>query len=162
MYVLYVNFDLAKGIWYPIVLTILLILIILISPKKLSKQEFYVTFGVIGYVVWMVDITLAAPFDIFDIGTKRNGLPELLLFGLIPSCIAIIFLNFYQSTSKKKALIILFIISSFILEWLAEITGIMTSKIWHAYYSIPIFTVVFYFALPWHLKFIRTGDYSNK
>ncbi len=35
-----------------------------------------ITFGVIGYVVWMVNITIAAPFDIFDIGTKRNGLPE--------------------------------------------------------------------------------------
>ncbi|WP_026559844.1 hypothetical protein [Bacillus sp. J37] len=157
---MYVNFDLAKGIWYPIVLSILLVIIIFIIPKKLSKQELYITFGVIGYVVWMVDMTIAAPFDIFDIGTKRNGLPELLLYGIIPSCIAIIFLNLYLSTSKKKTLTIIFIVLSFILEWLAEITGIMTSKIWHAYYSIPVFTVVFFFALPWHLKFIRNRNHS--
>ncbi len=159
---MYVNFDLAKGIWYPIVLSISLVIMIFISPKRLSKQEFYITFGVIGYFVWMVDMTIAAPFDIFDIGTKRNGLPELLLYGFIPSCIAIIFLNYYQSTSKKKTLIIFFIILSFILEWLAEITGIMTSKIWHAYYSIPVFTVVFFFALPWHLTFVRSGNHQTK
>jgi len=73
---------------------------------KLSKQGFYLTFGVIGYFVWMVAMTIAAPSDIFDIGTKRNGLPDLLLYGIIPSCNAIIFLNLYIPASKKKALMI--------------------------------------------------------
>ncbi len=85
------NFDIAKGIWYPITLSILLNLIFLFLPKKLNKPEIYTTFGVIGYVVWMVNITIAAPFNIFDIGTKRDGLPLFLLYGLIPSLISIIF-----------------------------------------------------------------------
>jgi len=152
------DFDLVHGIWYPIVLSILLSLIIIFIPKKLNKQEFYITFGVIGYIVWMVDMTIAAPFDIFDIGTKRDGLPELLLYGFIPSCIAVIFLNLYENTSRKKSLMLLFIFISFILELLAEKTGIMTSISWHAWYSIPIYTIVFFFGLPWHLKFIRKNN----
>ncbi|WP_303985075.1 hypothetical protein [Niallia circulans] len=103
----------------------------------------------------MVDITIAAPFDIFDIGTKRDGLPELLLYGFIPSCIAVIFLNLYDKSSHKKSLILLFIFISFFLEWLAEKIGSMTSNSWHAWYSIPVFTIIFFFCLPWHLKFIR-------
>lgn len=150
------NFDIVKGIWYPIVLSILLVIVYIFIPKKLNKPETYVTFGVIGYVVWMVNITIAAPFDIFDIGTKRDGLPELLLYGFIPSLIGIIFLNLLEAISRKRALIISFIIISTILEWLAEKTGIMTSEIWKFYYSIPVFAFVFFIGLPWHIKFVRT------
>lgn len=151
------NFDIAKGIWYPITLSIVLVLIVLFMPKKLNKTEIYTTFGVIGYVVWMVNITIAAPFNIFDIGTKRDGLPELLLYGLIPSLIAIIFLNLFEATKRKKALIIFFIFLSTLLEWIAHKTGIMISGIWKFYYSIPVFAFVFFVGLPWHLKFIRTN-----
>lgn len=149
------HFDLVKGIWYPISLSILLLIILIFMPKKINKQEIYISFGVIGYLVWMVDMTLAAPFNIFDIGTKSDGLPELLLYGFIPSCIAVIFLNFYDRTNKKNLLSILFTIISLLLEWFADLTGIMTSNIWKLYYTIPVFTIVFFLCLPWHLKFIR-------
>ncbi len=130
-------------------------------PAKLKRQEFLFHFATVGYVVWMVNITIAAPFDIFDIGTKRDGLPELLLYGFIPSLLALIFLNFYKEGKKNISLVFLFVIISFILEYFTTKSGIMTSGIWKPWYSIPVFFIAYYFYLPWQLKFLRTFGATN-
>lgn len=89
------DFALTHGWWYPAILSLILILVIIFMPKKrISWKEIYITFGIIGYVVWMVDMTIAVPFDLFDIGDpQKEGLPELLLYGIIPSCLSVIYLN---------------------------------------------------------------------
>lgn len=56
---------------------------------------------VVGYIVWIVDITVSIPFYLFDIGSiKKQGLPEILLYGVIPSCISVIYLNCYKKVRK--------------------------------------------------------------
>ncbi|KKI93283.1 hypothetical protein WQ54_05500 [Bacillus sp. SA1-12] len=156
------NFDImSKGLWYPITLSLILFVIILVMPKRLSKQEIYTTFGIIGYIVWTVDMTLGDPLDFFNVGSgKVTAVPELFLYGIIPGLIAIIFINYYNE-DKKWTYIIAFTLISYLLNWLAVKVGIMKLNNWQTWYAIPIFFVVYAFVLPWHLKFIKKKTYWN-
>jgi hypothetical protein len=103
----------------------------------------------------MTDMTLAVPFDIFDLGDpKKEGLPEILLYGIIPSCLAIIYLNYYKH-DKKWFYVILFVILSLTLEWLTVKVGLMQLKHWKTWWSTPVHFLTYSWYLPWHLKFIR-------
>lgn len=148
------DFALTQGWWYPAVLSIILLSIVFFMPKKrLSWKEVYITFGVIGYIVWMVDMTIAAPFDLFDIGNpQKEGLPEITLFGIIPSCLSVIYLNLYEK-KRKWFLVILFFILSLTLEWLTTRVGLM--RHWNILWSSPVHFIAYAFYLPWHLNFIR-------
>ncbi|GIN88260.1 hypothetical protein J6TS2_46460 [Heyndrickxia sporothermodurans] len=54
------DFSLNQGWWYPAFLSLILLLIVFFMPKKrISWKEVYITFGIIGYIVWMVDMTIA-------------------------------------------------------------------------------------------------------
>lgn len=98
-------------------------------------------------------MTIAVPFDIFDLGDpKKEGIPELTLFGIIPSCLSVIYLNFYKE-DKKWFLVIFFVIMSLILEWLTTKVGLM--KDYNNWYSTPVHFVAYAFYLPWHIRFIR-------
>ncbi|MEH7505364.1 hypothetical protein V7152_25740 [Neobacillus drentensis] len=151
------DFSLSQGWWYPAILSVILLLIVFFMPKKrINWKEIYITFGVIGYIVWMIDMTIAVPFDLFDLGNPRKeGLPELTLFGIIPSCLSVIYLNFYKE-EKKWFLVIFFVILSLIFEWLTTRVGLM--KHWNTWYSTPVHFVAYAFYLPWHLKFIRRNQ----
>ncbi|WP_438448203.1 hypothetical protein [Gorillibacterium sp. sgz5001074] len=151
------DYDLAKGWWYAALLASILIPIVIFMPKRLKLHEIYATIAVIGYVVWFVDINLAIPFDIFDIGSQgKQGLPELLLYGVIPPCLSVIYLNFYKPDHKWK-LAIPFFIGSFLLEWLTVQVGLMTLKTYNTLYSLPVHFLAYAYLLPWHLRFIRRG-----
>lgn len=148
------DFALTQGWWYPAILSVALLLIVIFMPKKrISWKEVYITFGVIGYIVWMVDMTIAAPFDLFDIGNpQKEGLPEITLFGIIPSCLSVIYLNLYEK-NRKWFLVILFFFLSLIFEWLTTRVGLM--KHWNTWWSSPVHFIAYAFYLPWHIKFIR-------
>lgn len=148
------DFALTQGWWYPTILSSVLLLIVLTMPKKrISWKDIFITFAIIGYIVWMVDMTLAVPFDLFDLGNpKKEGLPEILLFGIIPSCLSVIDLNLYKE-DKEWFWVIFFVIVSLILEWLTVKVGLM--KRWNTWWSPPVHFVAYAFFLPWLLKFIR-------
>lgn len=79
------DFSLSQGWWYPAILSVILLLIVFFMPKKrINSKEIYITFGVIGYIVWMIDMTIAVPFDLFDLGTHEKkgylNLPYLVLY----------------------------------------------------------------------------------
>ncbi|GIN86325.1 hypothetical protein J6TS2_27110 [Heyndrickxia sporothermodurans] len=148
------DFSLNQGWWYPAFLSLILLLIVLFMPKKrMSWKEIYITFGIIGYIVWMVDMTIAVPFNLFDIGNpQKEGIPEITLFGIIPSCLSVIYLNLYKE-EKKWFWVVLFVILSIVLEWLTTKVGLI--KHWKTWWSLPVHFVVYAFYLPWHLKYIR-------
>ncbi|YCA46528.1 hypothetical protein M1E11_26215 (plasmid) [Bacillus sp. JZ8] len=149
------DFDLSQGFWYPVVLSLILLLIVIFIPKRITWKEIFITFCIIGYIVCIVDLTIAAPFDIFDIGhPKKVGLLEILLYGFIPSCLSVIYLNYYK-LDKKWFFVILFVILSLILEWLTVKVGVMKLKYWKTWWSTPVHFVAYAFFLPWLLKFIR-------
>lgn len=150
------DFSLSQGWWYPAILSVILLLIVFFMPKRLNWKEIYITFGIIGYILWMIDMTIAVPFDVFDLGDpQKEGIPELTLFGIIPSCLSVIYLNLFKE-DKKWFLVIFFVITSLILEWLTTKVGLM--KNYNNLYSTPIHFVAYAFYLPWHLKFIRRNQ----
>lgn len=148
------DFSLNQGWWYPFILSIILLLIVLFMPKKrINWIEIYITFGVIGYILWMVDMTIAVPFDLFDLGDpQKEGIPELTLFGIIPSCLSVIYLNVYKE-DKRWFFVILFVFLSLLLEWITTKVGLM--KDYNTLWSTPVHFVAYTFYLPWHIKFIR-------
>ncbi|MGM7722910.1 hypothetical protein [Metabacillus sp. Hm71] len=152
------NLDLsAKGIWFPITLGIISLIYIFFMPKRLTWGEIYLTFGTIGYVALIIDMFFMLNyFDVFDLGRKpmQEGIGDLLSYGVIPSCYAVIFLN-HLNQEKKWIYVILFTLLSSLSEWMLVQIGYMKLKGWQTWWSIPVFIIVFGFWLPWHLKLIR-------
>ncbi|OAS88002.1 MULTISPECIES: hypothetical protein [Metabacillus] len=152
------NLDLsAKGIWFPITLGTIALIYILFMPKRLNWREIYLIFGTIGYVALIIDMFFMLNyFDIFDLGRdpKQEGIGDLISYGIIPSCYAVIFLNHFKP-EKKWLYVALFTLLSFLSEWMLVQVGYMKLKGWQTWWSIPVFIIVFGFWLPWHLKLLR-------
>ncbi|WP_309119191.1 hypothetical protein [Paenibacillus sp.] len=125
-------------------------LIIVIMPKRMNWREIYLTFGFIAGLVWSVDTIFAGWFDLFDIGKpKEVGIAEFFLFSVIPSCFAVIYLNFYQERNKILYPL-LFTALSELAEWVTVAVGIMKLNQWNPLYSLPVYLFVYYFFLPKH------------
>lgn len=160
------NLDLhAQGNWLPIVVSLLLFLYALFMPKKeLSWRDLYITFGIIGYFAWISDSVLGKMLDLVDFGNpKITGIGEFLSYSLIPSSLAVIFLNYLRKTNKW-ILAIFFIIISTLIEWGMRKVGYMKVHGLSFFISIPLYFVVFSFLLPIHRKLIKCrhqGDGSS-
>ncbi|MDQ6595857.1 hypothetical protein E2K98_17970 [Bacillus salipaludis] len=151
------NLDLhAQGNWLPIVLSLLLFLYALFMPKKeIGWREFYVTFGLIGYIAWISDSVLGKMFDLVDFGNpKVTGIGEFLSYSLIPSSLSVIYLNYLKKTNRWM-LAIIFILISTLIEWGMRKVGYMKTNGWSFIISVPLYFVVFSFLLPLHKKLIR-------
>ncbi|MEC2074523.1 hypothetical protein [Metabacillus fastidiosus] len=152
------NLDLpAKGAWFPITLGVIALVYLLFMPKRLTWREIYFTFGIVAVVAIVVDVFLMMNYlDIFDLGRdpKQEGIGDLIAYGVVPACYAIIFLNYFKE-EKKWMYVILFTILSFLSEWMLVQVGYMKLKGWHTWYSIPVVLFVFGVWLPWHLRLMR-------
>ncbi|MFP3126008.1 hypothetical protein OH784_25510 [Ectobacillus funiculus] len=74
------NFDIhATGFWYPLSLTIPLLLFVLVMSKRLSWKEIYITFGVVGLLSTITDLIFGANLDFYDLGKPQH---EGLVFHL--------------------------------------------------------------------------------
>ncbi|OHR69749.1 hypothetical protein HMPREF3291_00375 [Bacillus sp. HMSC76G11] len=147
---------LAKGVWYPITVSIITILFMLFMPKRISWRDIYITFGVGGYLTWMIDSGMNQ-IDIFHLADPQKvGVGDVISYGIIPSALAVIYLNYLKFDSKWW-LVILFTGLSFFLEWGMVQSGYMKLNGWHTWWSIPVYLIVYGLWLPWHLKFIRSS-----
>ncbi|OPX87507.1 MAG: hypothetical protein A4E53_02459 [Pelotomaculum sp. PtaB.Bin104] len=147
----------GSGIWFPLIMgTIALAFVILMPKRQLKWRGIYLTFGVIGYVAVMLDVFFVGEYlDVFDIGDPYlEGIGDLMSYAIIPSCLAVIFLNYFNQ-SQKWFHVTLFIVISFTFEWVLTQVGYMKLKGWQNYYSIPVYFVVYSMWLPWHLKLIQ-------
>jgi lipoprotein signal peptidase len=98
------NLDIQqRGIWFPLITGVIALFFILFMPKrKMNWREIYITFGVIGYVTLMLDVFIVGEyFDLFDLGDPGlEGIGDLMTYAIIPSCLAIAYLNFYDRKTK--------------------------------------------------------------
>jgi len=157
MQVFLMNLDLAeKGAWFPLVFGSLALLIMLFIPKRMTAGEIYATFGVVAFVTLAIDIYLMASWlDVFDLGSPDiNGLADLVTYSVVPSSLAVIFLNCFKS-EKKWVYVVLFTLISFLFEFILVQVGYMNLKGWQSWYSIPVYLAVYGLWLPWHLRLIR-------
>lgn len=152
------NLDLgAKGIWLPFLVAGVALLYILLMPKRqLNWLGIYLTFGVVGYVACVMDLFIVVEhLDVIDLGSKtKDGLGDLITYGVIPSCFAVIFLNYF-TWKNRWFLIVLFTAISFFFEWSLTQIGYMKLNGWQNWYSIPVYLLVYGYWLPWHLKIIQ-------
>lgn len=147
----------AKGLWFPVTVSILLALTVLfISKKNISWREIYMTFGIVGFVTWISDALIARSLDLIDLGDHNTaGLGDILSYTFIPTSLSILFLNFLTKENKWK-LSILFTVLSFLVEVGMFYTGYLKYSGWNWAISLIVFLIAFSFLLPIHLKIIRT------
>lgn len=151
------NLDLeAQGLWFPVTVSILFALTVLIIPKKnISWREIYITFGVVGFVTWFSDGLLARELDLFDIGNpQKAGIGDLLSYTFIPTSLAILYLN-YLTTNNKWKLTFCFTLVSLLIEFGMVYVEYLKFKGWNWLFSIIVFLIAFGFLLPFHIKLIR-------
>lgn len=146
----------AKGLWFPVIISILLTTTVLfIRKKNITWREIYITFGVVGFATWFSDAMFARVIDVFDIGhPKKAGLGDILSYTFIPTSLAILYLNYLTKKNKWK-LTIIFILLSMLIEFGMIHSGYMKYKGWHWSISIIAFVLAFGFLLPKHISIIR-------
>ncbi|HCF50091.1 MAG TPA: hypothetical protein DER60_07400 [Syntrophomonas sp.] len=146
-----------QGIWFPLITGAIALLFVLLMPKRqMNWRGIYITFGVISYVTLMLDVFIVGEyFDLFDIGDPAlEGIGDLITYAIIPSCLAITYLNYFNE-KNKWLYVTLFTIISFLFEWELTRAGYMKLKGWQNWYSIPVYIIVYGWWLPWHFKFIN-------
>ncbi len=154
----------AQGLWLPLVFGAILLLFVVFMPKRqINWLGIYFTFGVIGYVGVILDINIMAEyFDLFDLGDpQKEGIGDLASYAVIPSCLAIIFLNYYDK-KNKWLYVTVFTAISYFYEWSLTNSGYMKLMGWQNWYSIPVFIAVYGLWLPWHLAAMKKVFAENE
>ncbi|UTE74868.1 hypothetical protein M1I95_10670 [Rossellomorea marisflavi] len=147
----------AEGLWFPLTVSLILALCMLIQPKRLiSWVELYITFGVVGLAAWLSDVLVMRVLDWVDLGdAKITGIGEVLSYTLVPTSLAILYLNL-TPYEKRWRHSILFTLLSFLIQAGMEYFGYMKVVSPLILYISPIFyLIVFRFILPIHLRIIR-------
>lgn len=153
------NLDLfSRGTWFPIVAACVLILFVLLMKKKyMSWKKIYITYGVIGFIAWMLDTTTGVFFDLYDVGQPSIGLADFIAFAFIPSSLSVIFLNF-RTERNKWLLTALFTLISLMIYWTSEWVGYFKDKGWNSFYSLIAFILVYTILLPVHGWIMQQPD----
>lgn len=135
---------------------IILAIIFIFMPKRLSWPQIYITWIVISFIVLVSDLTLGEIFNFYDLLNKPGPqLTDLIIETTLPASFGIIILNFMPLEMKKFIWYCIFIIIfSTLYEQLARYFEYVHYKGWKIAYSVIYYSVVCIF-LYWHLGFIR-------
>ncbi|GAA4714082.1 hypothetical protein GCM10023228_19900 [Brevibacillus fulvus] len=141
---------------FALIISVIAILVVIFMPKRLSKQEVYITWFVMAYVNLTIDLILGHLFDLYDFtGTSKITFHDLVFQATIGPPFGIIFLNFMP---KRLSLFLLYLLPvtgfSSLVEWLSLKTNYITFKGWSLLYSVPVYPLGLCF-LRWQLHFLR-------
>ncbi|WP_066248496.1 hypothetical protein [Neobacillus drentensis] len=126
----------------------LLLLATLLMPKRLTWREDIITFLIVGYVAWVSHILIGVIFDWIDFGpTKNVEYTDWALVSLVPSLLAVVYLNF-KKEKWSLLYIIIWTVLSFLIEFLLAKIGYMKHHQWKIWYSVPVHFAA-YCALNW-------------
>jgi hypothetical protein len=145
----------AKGSWFIYLSGSFLLFLSVKFTENISRREWFLLFGMVGFYGWMANILLFFILDFMDSGDSSiGGLPDIFMFVIGPVSIAILFLNRYN-TPTKLIRVLLFSLLTLLIEYILGKLGFLKLKRWKSYYSIPFYLVLFAIVLPWTLKLIR-------
>ena len=145
----------AKGSWFIYLIGSILLSLSITTTKNISRREWPLLFGMIGFYGWMANIILFFIFDLMDSGDPSiGGIPDIFMFVIGPAATAILFLNRYN-TPTKLIRVIFFSMLSFLVEYILGRLGYIKLKGWRPVFSIPFYLLLFAIVLPWTLKIIR-------
>lgn len=146
------------GVWLVYSVGAIIIPLSLFLKKHLTWKEWYITFGVVGFLAWLGNIVFFYQLDLLDSGKPSIGsLPDTIMFGFAPACASVVYCNFYVSSTAKRFLGTLFTLGSIIMEYSLVAIGFLVQKGWSTWYSIPIYLILYFIFLPRHIKFIRNA-----
>jgi hypothetical protein len=151
----------SQGLWFPITVSIVLILFVFFVPKKnISWKEIYYTFGIVGFATWISDALIARTLDLIDLGDPNaTGIGEFMVYTFVPTSLAILFLNQLTKSNKWK-LVIIFTLLSFLIELGMSLSGYMNYPKWFSILSILTFIIAFGVLLPIHKRIISNKELS--
>ncbi|MFX3618639.1 MAG: hypothetical protein ACE3JK_14115 [Sporolactobacillus sp.] len=150
------NLDLhANGIWVPLTVVSLLIILVIFTPKKhISWRKIYVTFGVIGFITWFSDSIISRLLNLTDFGNPiTDGISDILSYCFIPSSLACLYLNYFNGRNRNL-LAPIFIIVSLCIELSMLRVGYLRFHGWNTFFSLIIYALAYYIFLPLHAKII--------
>jgi hypothetical protein len=117
--------------------------------------EWYLTFGVVGFLAWMGNIVFFYQLDLLDSGDPSiGGIADTIMFSIAPACVSILYLNLYKP-QRKWVISIAFTAAALLMEALLVQVGFLTQKGWRVWYSTPFYWLMFFVFLPWHLQIVR-------
>ncbi|WP_248925982.1 CBO0543 family protein [Paenibacillus hamazuiensis] len=132
-------------------------------PKKLTKQELYIT-TIFAYVLqWLTDMILDLKYDLYGYFGKGFNWPSLLVvYGIFPA-VNILYLNLYpygRSVGRKVLYIFGWTAFTLLYEVVALKSGWFYYNGWKLWYS-AIADPVLFVMLGVHLKIIRRLFYER-
>lgn len=135
--------------------------IILFMPKRLTRQEIYITWAALAAIALNSDLYVGNILDLYDFSTADVQFSDLLVDFILPPSYGIIFLNFMPKRKYRlTAYIILWSIYSVLFEWATVYFRFEKLKGWTPWYSFPIYLFVFLY-LYWHLHWLRKVHLSK-
>lgn len=141
---------------------ILLSILVLFMPKRLSKQKLYATFGVLSAISLFTDITVGAVYDLFDYTTTPQiELSEHIIDATLSPLFGLVFANFMPRKLKPFILYWLaWLVFSILYEWMAVQVGFLNYKGWSLLNSSIIYVAIYWF-IRWHVFFLEKDKGSN-
>lgn len=145
----------AKGSWFIYLTGAIAFLLSVTVTKNISRREWFLLFGMIGFIGLMVDIILFFILDLMDSGQPSiGGIPDIFMYVIGPASMGVLFLNHHDSPTRLIR-ILFFSVLSFLIEFILGKIGFLTLKGWKPVYSIPFYLFLFAIFLPGMLKLIR-------
>lgn len=141
--------------WFAYFMIFVNLAIIYFMPKRLTKQEIYIAWGILSSVTLNTDLFFGYLLDQYDFVLSKITLTDLLFQAIVPPTFGVIFLNFMPA---NREIIIKYVIGWVIFSVLFEVISVQVDfliyKGWKLWYSAVIYLVVFLY-LRWHYFFIK-------
>jgi hypothetical protein len=145
-----------EGAWLVYLAGAILIPLSLLLKKHLTWKEWYVTFGIVGFLAWLGNIVMFYQLDLLDSGKPTIGsIPDIIMFAISPACVSVIYCNYLTSSKSKWGVALVFTLGSLITEYLLVNVGFLVQKGWKVWYSIPFYLLMYFLYLPLHIKYIK-------
>lgn len=130
--------------------------IFLLMPKRLTKQEIYITWFIVTVQTLIADIFFGEILDLYDL-IKEDGdlLIDLIIQISLPAFFGILYMNFMPRERNKFIVYFVFWVAfSVAYETLAVFVGYIHYKGWNFWYTTLFYMYACLF-MRWHYWFIR-------
>lgn len=143
--------------WFPSIETVIVLLIVWLMPKRLTRPEIYITWGFMAGLTLYIDFFFVLLCRLYIQGTPDVDWQVLIFEALLSPAFGVIFLNFMPSRQKAFIGYLCLIVVPFSLlnEALALHFRYITYTGWKLWYSPAVYIGGMLF-LRWHIHFLRS------
>jgi hypothetical protein len=136
-------------------------LILLLMPKKLTRQEVYIIWIVVSFITIVSDLYFGDVLDLYDLLDPGHQHLDIVIELSLPAAFGLIYMNFMpEKRSHFLWYFLYWVVFSVIYEQISRYFGYVIYKGWKVWYSFLFYIFACLFML-WHYKFIRKAIYKN-